>query len=772
MDIGINWGAFPPLADAAGLETAADSLRTHARGFAQIIWDNRDTWKGLGATFESPDAGTLLAVLNPNEPRADDVFTDTNKAADALDEFAATERGLATEKDALHGQYQSLLNEIGDNAEWVKDEDLVQRQQGIVDSMNDIISRHQSAEMTCANAINALYGGTRYVQASADGSVPEGAEVYGMSREQLNSASGAGETPWAKPAEWDKPWYRDVVDGVVDFGSGVWESLKGTVTGLVALVNPFDWETFSATWKGIGTLATDLAVTFTPVGAFVSDERRAESGQRLVATAKAVANVEMWKENPAKAAGMLTGDLATVFLPGGAVAKGVTTAAKSGKAVSLAGKAGKFATKFGVPAAKADKFALSAVKGLNSTAMRIDDVSQGLSRLSYDAKLKAMDLVPDRMAAGLTRARASVEPLTVKGIVGAPQSRAAKDAGLEEQFFTVQAIVDTPQFEAARVQSRVEAGVVSERVPVAGGGGHASGGGVGSFDSMAGSGGSRSAGGSGDIWSGSGSGSGSGGGSGRSGSGGVGDGIPDAPEPKDRPAGQWPDLVEDASKAQRVERIDAYLDSSQTPRGPGQTGADEYTTRLGRGVYERVDPDSTAVTREVEVQVRAKWDDASIEDAVRKERYLEQDLVDNGGRKTFVTGADRDITRRHVISDYDRAMSLDMPDAVRENILDKQDELASTLRAQGKSEEFIQESLQSQRDVILRDELSKYDLDHKVDLQLGGLDDDENLNWLRMDVNRSFGSQLKWRSKILGVTDWVSGSDGQSFSRLSIGKVR
>ena len=107
------------------------------------------------------------------------------------------------------------------------------------------------------DAINALYGGTRYVQVSADGSVPEGAEVYGMSREQLNSASGVGETPWARPGEWDKPWYRDVVDGVVDFGSGVWESVKGTVTGLVALVNPFDWETFSATWSGIGTLATD-----------------------------------------------------------------------------------------------------------------------------------------------------------------------------------------------------------------------------------------------------------------------------------------------------------------------------------------------------------------------------------------------------------------------------------------------------------------------------------------------------------------------------------
>ena len=219
-------------------------------------------------------------------------------------------------------------------------------------------------------------------------------------------------------------------------------------------------------------------------------------------------------------------------------------------------------------------------------------------------------------------------------------------------------------------------------------------------------------------------------------------------------------------------QVEAYLETSQTPRGTGVTGADEYATRMGRGVYERVDPDSTAVTREVEVQVRAKWDDASIEDAVRKERYLEQDLVDNGRSQKFERGEARDITRREVIRDYDRAMSLEMPDAVRENIVGRQEELASTLRAQGKSEEFIQESLQSQRNVILRDELSKYDLDHKVDLQLGGQDVDDSLNWLRKDVNRSFGSQLKWRSKILGVTDFFDETQGVEFSALSIGRVR
>lgn len=113
-----------------------------------------------------------------------------------------------------------------------------------------------------------------------------------------------------------------------------------------------------------------------------------------------------------------------------------------------------------------------------------------------------------------------------------------------------------------------------------------------------------------------------------------------------------------------------------------------------------------------------------------------------------------------------------MPDAVRESILGRQEELASSLRAQGKSEEFIQESLESQRNVILRDELSTYDLDHKVDLQLGGLDEDENLNWLRKDVNRSFGSQLKWRSKILGVTDEDAKTVGLEFHKVLIGNVR
>ncbi|WP_047692609.1 hypothetical protein [Kocuria sp. ZOR0020] len=44
-----------------------------------------------------------------------------------------------------------------------------------------------------------------------------------------------------------------------------------------------------------------------------------------------------------------------------------------------------------------------------------------------------------------------------------------------------------------------------------------------------------------------------------------------------------------------------------------------------------------------------------------------------------------------------------------------------------------------------RQSMSKYDLDHKTDLQLGGKDTPQNFQWLDKHVNRSVGSQLRWQ---------------------------
>ncbi|WP_343825541.1 hypothetical protein, partial [Falsarthrobacter nasiphocae] len=344
---GIDASQIPDLADADSVEEHARSIRSHGSSVESATTKIDTEWKKLRTHFVSPDTETLVNALNPNLGDGDDVKTNADHVAKALETYAKTERALAKTKATLVADIASFENEVSGDSEWKKDEEKVKRQQALLDRISGLVQSHQDAERDCANAINAIYGGTQYRETAADGSpAGSGEEYYGYSKDMLNSAAGAGQAPWGKPAEWDKPWYRDLWEGAKDFGSGLWESVKGTFTGLVSLVNVFDWETFSTTWKGIGTLAVDVAVTTSPVMAAVAPGRYRESAGRLKNVGEAMLNVEEWKRNPAKAAGMLTGDVLQTVATGGAGA-GLKGAAAAGKAGRLAGKAGNIAGKAG-----------------------------------------------------------------------------------------------------------------------------------------------------------------------------------------------------------------------------------------------------------------------------------------------------------------------------------------------------------------------------------------------------------------------------------------
>ncbi|WP_343826571.1 hypothetical protein, partial [Falsarthrobacter nasiphocae] len=69
--------------------------------------------------------------------------------------------------------------------------------------------------------------------------------------------------------------------------------------------------------------------------AAVAPGRYRESAGRLKNVGEAMLNVEEWKRNPAKAAGMLTGDVLQTVATGGAGA-GLKGAAAAGKAGRLA----------------------------------------------------------------------------------------------------------------------------------------------------------------------------------------------------------------------------------------------------------------------------------------------------------------------------------------------------------------------------------------------------------------------------------------------------
>jgi hypothetical protein len=302
----------------------------------------------------------------------------------------------------VRSDVESFESSISGDDDWNKDEDKVKKRDKLIDDINGIAAEHMDAEQTCANAINALVGGPHYVTVSADGSPPPaGSEYYAMSKKVLDGAYAEGELPWASHVEWDKPWYRDAIDGVANFGKGVWEGLKGTVTGLFGMINPFDWDTFSSTWKGIGTIAVDVATVTVPVvGAIRGKDAIKKSGQRLGQVGKAMLNVDEWKKNPAKAAGMLTADVLTTVATGGggAGAKVLSTAGKAGKAASMLGKGGKFVAKAGdLSKAFAGNFKFDPAKmgNLKVGNIKVGDLGNGLKVRAGNVHAAVKDL-PDR----------------------------------------------------------------------------------------------------------------------------------------------------------------------------------------------------------------------------------------------------------------------------------------------------------------------------------------------------------------------------------------
>ncbi|MCB4208543.1 HNH endonuclease signature motif containing protein [Arthrobacter sp. UM1] len=662
---GIDSSKIPTLANADSVEEHARSIRSHGSSVESATTKIDTEWKKLRTHFVSPDTETLVNALNPNLSDGDGVKTNADDAAKALEAYAKTERELAKTKATLVSDIDSFEKEVSGDSDWKKDEGKVKHQQALLDRISGLVSSHQAAERTCANAINKIYGGTQYRETAADGSAAgSGQEYYGYSRDMLNSAAGAGQAPWGKPAEWDKPWYRDLWDGAKDFGSGLWESVKGTVTGLVSLVNPFDWETFSSTWKGIGTLAVDVAVTTSPVMAAMAPDRYRESAGRLKNVGAAMLNVEEWKRNPAKAAGMLTGDVLQTVATGGAGAglKGAATAGKvgrlAGKAGNLAGKVGDVASSLGGKLGKLGE--LSPVKLPN---VRLRDIKLSI-------KNQASLAVEDVTRAGLRTLDRVTESRMAQGMKEAVLPQAQRAAAAVDRFNA---------YTKAGAQTLGEhfATGVSKLRP---------------FDSG-----------------------------------------------KLAFADHAPG---DMTKLNSFhENYDMLMSSSHQGTGHGGGGSGHGSGSGGHGSGgERVsdDPERGIVA----LNRKTDWGDIQHQEFDKKVTGLDEEAKAKsaaGEPMTFEKPGERYWNKRRFLNQY--------PDKAYEKLPDhlKSEKLTQDWEALDKRSDLSEASLRRERRELVRTALKGYDLDHKIDLQLGGADATHNLQWLEQSVNRSVGSQLRWK---------------------------
>ncbi|EMY35788.1 hypothetical protein D477_002581 [Arthrobacter crystallopoietes BAB-32] len=351
--MGWNPSEFPPLPDAEVLEQHAGKLRTKAEDIQSAASESHSLWQGTVAAYKGPGDWQVHSAFNRVLSEADTVLEDSNSVADAIDTYAEWAREAKRRYNALYADWLSVQSRIGDESDdWRKNEDLVNDDNQILKDANALVEDHMAAERACASAISGLFGGPAYVVTTEEG--PGANQVaYGYTSEQLDAATAEGHIPWGEPTEWDKPWYRDALDGVVSFGKGVWSGITGTVTGLWNMVNFTDMETFSATWKGIGQLALDVAIVTSPVAqvalrATGNGRIADQAGERLVAVGKAAIHWDDWKRDPAYAAGATTFDLASILLTagGGAVAKtgsvasAVTRIGQTSKAAGLVNATG------------------------------------------------------------------------------------------------------------------------------------------------------------------------------------------------------------------------------------------------------------------------------------------------------------------------------------------------------------------------------------------------------------------------------------------------
>ncbi|MGK5530596.1 hypothetical protein [Streptomyces sp. URMC 129] len=321
--------------DHAALTSSAGSVR-------DIGATVHNRFQGLSAFYDTPEAEQLFATTVPVRDRADTFAGDLESVASTLATYASEVRPLIDRLRSLKAEATEFVAGLDDD--WRYDGDKVDRNNDLVRDISETVARFWEAERSAANAITALVGGTRWTTDDGSG----GENMYGLSVEDMRQA---GETPWGRAVEekhhaWEV-WHHVksfVWDGVIV--DGIW----GTLTGLATLVNPWS-DNFGAAWRGLGQLATGLAILSLGPGAMAATQLLPEgSGIRqwvddsmatTVQVGKSLVAWDEWSENPARAAGLVTFNVVTTVatLGTGTAVRGTGTAARAATTVARVGNA-------------------------------------------------------------------------------------------------------------------------------------------------------------------------------------------------------------------------------------------------------------------------------------------------------------------------------------------------------------------------------------------------------------------------------------------------
>ncbi|MGW1282796.1 hypothetical protein ACWD4N_03540 [Streptomyces sp. NPDC002586] len=299
-------------------------------------------FQGLSAFYEAPEAEDLFASTAPARDAADAFADKVEKVADALASYAVEVAPVAKRLEHLKSKATSfvagLKTSTGEfDKSWNKDADKVEEHQALMHDVAVAQAAFTAAEISCADTITALVGGTQFVMNTGPKQhVPRGAELYGYSADLLDHAK---KLPWGTAVTQHHDLW-DPHDFNYYFKSFVWDGLivdniAGSVDGILSMAHLNGSQAFKDSWTGLGRVLIG-ADTYLheadgkkPTGFYASDYAQ---GSKVYTKefAKSFVAWDEWKENPARAS-------ATVFFNALTLGAGPAgAAAKAGRFGSLA----------------------------------------------------------------------------------------------------------------------------------------------------------------------------------------------------------------------------------------------------------------------------------------------------------------------------------------------------------------------------------------------------------------------------------------------------
>lgn len=231
--------------DMGALAGHAQGISEFGTAFADTGARLNATWQGLAAVYQAPEAGQLLAAMAPVRAVCASVGEDHQTAGRVLGSYAAEVREIQARLDALRAQAGAFETSVAGDTDWADDPAKAQHNDELLRAVNQAVADFEAAEIRCANAISALYGGQQYHISDGDGRHEPG--EYGHTAAQLNTAAEQGALPWGTPTTADGGILADLGRGIMSgvlllpgFGFGAAAALSGYASlNHVKYVHPY-----------------------------------------------------------------------------------------------------------------------------------------------------------------------------------------------------------------------------------------------------------------------------------------------------------------------------------------------------------------------------------------------------------------------------------------------------------------------------------------------------------------------------------------------------